>query len=124
MTLNIEWINARKAIEGLYEHLCDISSVEKVRDSETLETMIEMNVTETGIPCRLSFDSKPEAKQGDVTEVTQRVTLFLAPEVHVPEGSRIKVTTPERDFYFKSSGAPGVYRTHQEISLEQVKRWA
>lgn len=55
---------------------------------------------------------------------SQAVKLFIAPEIAVPEGSRIDVTQNGITTSYRQSGTPAVYSSHQEITLELYKRYA
>ena len=75
-------------------------------------------------PCRMSFSSIPTATDGTVSEVSQTVKLFFAPEITVKEGSKIVVTQNGVTTEYKQSGTPALYETHQEINLELFRGWA
>jgi hypothetical protein len=50
--------------------------------------------------------------------------LFLAPEIVVKPGSKLKVTQAGRTECYVRSGEPAVYGSHQEIVLELWKEKA
>lgn len=82
-------------------------------------------------PCKLSFFNN--FKMNDSTKsnlvsaaVFQNVKLFIKPDLVIPEGSEIVVTTHKnnRTLHYKSSGATSMFTDHQEIILEVDKEWA
>lgn len=76
-------------------------------------------------PCRLSFNSKESAKEGDRASIqTQTVKLFLKPERIIEPGSKITVTQNGVTTDYASSGKPVVYETHQEVILELKEKWS
>jgi len=85
----------------------------------------------TDEPCKLSFFNN--FKMNDSTKVNlvsagvfQNIKLFIRPDLVIPEGSKITVTTHDngRTLHYKSSGSPSVFTNHQEIILEVDKEWA
>lgn len=84
----------------------------------------------TDEPCKLSFFNN--FKMNDSTSVGlnaagvfQNIKLFIKPDLVIPEGSRITVTTHTgKTLHYKSSGSPAHFTNHQEIVLEVDKEWA
>lgn len=108
----------RKAVERLYNDTAtiitydntDIDEYGKVRQCENIHK---------SIPCRLSYKGSP-ATSGDVMPVfVQSITLFIAPDIEVPEGAAIDVIRNGTLLHFKSAGVAQRYQSHQEISLER-----
>lgn len=118
-------LQARKAIEFLYEHSCTVIEYVKVKDPVTKQTgMKEMPVLENK-PCKLSFSSTKSTQQTEsANQVTQVIKLFVAPEVEIKEGSKLIITHNGKVSEYKNSGVPSVYPTHQEIVLELFKGWS
>ena len=85
----------------------------------------------TNEPCKLSFFNN--FKMNDSTKanlvsaaVFQNIKLFIKPDLDIPEGSKVTVTTHKNGkvLHYKSSGATSMFTDHQEIILEVDKEWA
>lgn len=114
----------RAAVESLYKGVCTVYEYREYRRDNGSTGHSETAVF-TDIPCRLSFSAIPQAGQTDTAAaLTQSVKLFTAPEYDIKPGSKITVTQEGRTTDYKSSGAPAVYRSHQEINLELFRGWA
>jgi hypothetical protein len=113
----------RKAIESLYDGLCTIIGNQKVV-AEDGTTEFEEVVVCKDQPCRLSFGSSKTQAGETATGTMQTITLFLAPEIVVPAGSKITVTQNGRTTEYECSNTPEVYSAHQQISLSLKDRWA
>jgi hypothetical protein len=73
-------------------------------------------------PCRLSYSSSGTANQTDtVSNIEQTIKLFIAPEIKIAPGSKLRITQNGVTTDYISSGVPAVYETHQEVSLELEK---
>ena len=118
-------IQAKKAIESLYEHTCTVIEYVKVKDPITkLTGMKEIPVLESW-PCKLSFSNTKSAQQIEAAnQVTQVIKLFIATEITIKQGSKIVVTHNGKVSEYKNSGVPSVFPTHQEITIELFKGWA
>lgn len=119
----IPWAMHREAIEHLYEGVCDIFEYQTVATDHLARR--ELVKTEERVPCRLSFSSSPagELKDG-YTGISQKIKLFLPPEVCVLPGSKIVVTQAGTKTTYQSSGKPAVYPSHQEVELSLWKEMA
>lgn len=109
---------ARSAWESLYEGFCDVYTFTKVYDENTHRTSVERVRTHENVACHCSYGgTTPATITDNVSEISQSITLYLAPEVDIPAGSVIEVTQAGKTTTFEASGTPRVYLTHQEISL-------
>ena len=117
---------ARRAQERLYRDTCTVYEYRDVTDEKSKLIHKEEVAVLEDIACRLSFELLYGVGQTDTgAEVTQRVKLFIQPEVKVPAGCKITATLSGGEiFEFGLSGAPAVYPTHQEIRLEPFKQWS
>ncbi|MGV8153424.1 MAG: hypothetical protein ACLKAO_03850 [Alkaliphilus sp.] len=117
-------VGARKAIESLYSGLCTITEYQPSIDPTTgITSHNEVDVA-ASIKCRLSFKHVPVASEGSpASTATQRIKLFLAPELQVKPGSKITVTQNGVTIEYSRSSEPATYSTHQEIILEVFKGW-
>lgn len=116
------WKQARKAVESRYRGLCDILEKRKVKDEVTKATVLRDTVVLGNQPCRLSYSSSGTANQTDtVSNIEQTIKLFIAPEIKIVPGSKLRITQNGITTDYISSGVPAVYETHQEVSLELEK---
>nr|DAN82094.1 MAG TPA: head closure knob [Caudoviricetes sp.]DAP88913.1 MAG TPA: head closure knob [Caudoviricetes sp.] len=116
------WKQARKAVESRYKGLCDILEKRKVKDEVTKATVLRDTAVLSNQPCRLSYSSSGTANQTDtVSNIEQTIKLFIAPEIKIAPGSKLRITQNGITTDYISSGVPAVYETHQEVSLELEK---
>ena len=113
---------ARWALERLYKDRCDFYLEKSEVNEETGVTETKKVLFKPGIRCRLSFSSTPQNRFNGLDEHVQNtIRLHLSPELEVPTGSVFKILHEGREDFYRSSGVPAVYKTHQEISLELEK---
>lgn len=113
------WKQARKAIEDRYKGLCDILEKRKVKDEVTKATVLRDRVVLSNQPCRLSYSSSGTANQTDtISNIEQTIKVFIAPEIKIAPGSKLRITQNGITTDYISSGVPAVYETHQEVPLE------
>lgn len=116
-------VSVRKALERGYTGTFTVTERKKVVRADHSIGFAEVQ-TVTDIPCRLSFTTSPAAGDGDTATLTQSVKLFCAPEIIVPEGSRITVTQNGVTEEYARSGMVAMYDTHAEYVLEAFRGWA
>jgi len=117
-------INARKALERLYDGAMTVTEYQKVGKGNKTTGFEEVVVLENQ-PCRLSFSSFPATSEMDsAAKVSQLVKVFLAPEIEIKAGSKLTITQNGMTTAYKSSGAPAVYASHQEVQLELFDTWS
>lgn len=111
---------ARQALESTYCDKCSIN--EKVKNKVEGVTSFSDQIVISEQPCKISFESIPTANESDtVAPIQQSVKLFIAPELDIKPGSRIDITHLGVTTFYKRSGKPAVYHTHQEVVLELWK---
>ena len=116
------WKQARKAVESRYKGLCDILEKRKVKDEVTKATVLRDTAVLSNQPCRLSYSSSGTANQTDtVSNIEQTIKLFIAPEIKIAPGSKLRITQNGITTDYISSGVPAVYETHQEVCLKLEK---
>lgn len=113
----------RKAIESLYDGRCTITASQEYTKDNGATGFKSVEIC-TEQPCRLSFGTSKTQEGEAATGTTQTITLFLAPEIVVPAGSKITVTQNGRTTDYECSNTPEVYSLHQQISLSLKDRWA
>lgn len=116
-------VSVRKTLERGYTGTFTVTERKKVVREDHSTGFAEAQ-TVTGQPCRLSFTTSPAAGDGDTATLTQSVKLFCAPEIIVPEGSRITVTQNGVTEEYARSGMVAMYDTHAEYVLEAFRGWA
>ena len=123
--VNKGMIVARNAIESRYQGLCTILEKKKVKDETTKATTLMDMAVLNNQPCRLSYSSSGAANQTDtVSNIEQAIKLFIAPEIKIIPGSKLRITQNGVAADYISSGIPAVYETHQEVCLELEKERA
>lgn len=137
MVLKEKALNAfsplKAAVESLYSGTCTVTATTPTFDESTKQTTNTETILFTNKPCRLSFISAPPSDKlvsfshnlihSDTPRahfVDQQIKLFIDPALDIPPGSKISVTQNGLTQYFKSSGAPAVYSSHQEIELARL----
>lgn len=117
----------RRAIELLYEDMCSVIEYRSIVDEKTHITKQKEVIVYENLPCRISFSDSPatdkagEANKAD--EKQQKVLLFIAPEITINPGSKIKVLRQGKVTDYNCSGVVAVYTSHQEINLKLFERW-
>lgn len=127
----------KSAVESLYFGTCTVTATTPTFDESTKQTTNTDTTLFTNQPCRLSFISAtPSDKLASFSHnlihsdtprahfVDQQIKLFIDPALDIPPGSKISVTQNGLTQYFKSSGAPAVYSSHQEIELIRLDEFA
>lgn len=115
----------QEAIQILWAGRAVITVWEGVLDERTGRTEPVERVTVSGLPCRLSFSTASSTQaDAEAAGVAQSVTLYTAPDVEIPEGSKVTVTQNGVTQDYARSGTPAVYTHHQEVPLELFRRWA
>lgn len=114
---------ARKHIERLYESTCTVYEYTQAYDSIRHCNTSSKAIYAEGVPCHIAYNSKPAAAQSDtVANVSQGITLYLAPDIVINEGSVIVINTYDNVVWYKASGTPAIYHTHQEVSLIHTEK--
>lgn len=117
-------VGTRKAIEKLYTHTCSIVIKEKIKKPDHSTGFDEKKLLEDQ-SCRISFSSISSVNENSNAALKQQsIKLFIAPDINIPEGSKIIVNHDGIESIFSKSGVSALYPTHQEINLELFKGWA
>lgn len=117
-------VKARKAIEELYDHTCNVVVKQEYTKPNHSTGFNEMDII-SDQPCRISFSSVSDTEESTgAAKVVQTVKLFIAPEVKIPPGSKLIIKHDGIESLFSRSGEPATYPTHQEIMLEVWTKWA
>lgn len=127
----------KSAVESLYFGTCTVTATTPTFDESTKQTTNTDTTLFSNQPCRLSFISAPPSDKlvsfsnnlihSDTPRahfVDQQIKLFIDPSLDIPPGSKISVTQNGLTQYFKSSGVPAVYSSHQEIELARLDNFA
>lgn len=115
----------KKAIQSLWDGRATITVREGVLDERTGRTEPVECVTASELPCRISFATvKSTEPDEEAARVAQTVTLYIDPDLVIPEGSKITVTQNQVTADYGRSGKAAVYTDHQEVPLELWEGWA
>lgn len=122
----------KAAVESLYFGTCTVTATTPTFDESTKQTTNTETILFTNQPCRLSFISAPPSDKltpfshntPRAHYANQQIKLFIDPSLDIPPGSKISVTQNGVTSLFKSSGAPAVYSSHQEIELVRLDEFA
>ena len=113
-------IGQREAIESMYIDTCDIIQHVSVKDPVTKRVTMSEEVVHSNVPCKLSIKNIATSSDSNTaSSAVQLTTIFMAPELDIPAGSKLLVTHYGRKFKYESSGYPAIYSSHQEIKLER-----
>lgn len=117
-------VRHRKAIEKLYDSICDVVIAEEYQMPNGVTAFRDV-VKYTKQPCRISQSNTSAANNNYVvSEYGKTVDLYIAPELDIPAGSKIIATFNDVVTEYKFAGAAARYATYQKIQLEFVGRWA
>lgn len=115
----------QSAIESLYCGTMDVIERRGVKDENTKITAFEEVIIMENIPCRISFSGFPENEQSvGAAEKSQSIRLFCAPDIDIPEGSKIAISQHGVTQNYMRSGTAAVYKHHREYNLVLFERWA
>ena len=118
----------RRAIEGLYEDICDVFGYIPVQAGAITE--LDNEPLYAGIICGLSVATQSPASQSPAqADIELNVKLFLPPELDIPAGCSFVVRRFARvpnavaiEYHYTASGVPMRYSTHQEVMLLERRR--
>lgn len=115
---------AKQAVEALYEDECTVTAFVPTINEETGVTEPVETVLYENIPCRISFDANTAAADSEAPAIDRDATLFIAPDVDIPAGSKISITRQGMTTDYHRSGVAAMYATHQEIKLKLYEEYA
>lgn len=115
----------KKAIQSLWCGRATVTVLDGELNPANGRTEPKERVAVSDAPCRISHATvKSTEPSEEAALVAQTVTLYIAPSVDIPEGSKITVTQNGVTRDYERSGKPAVYSCHQEVPLELFKGWA
>lgn len=118
-------MNGREVVERQYKDRCSVIEFQPVTDAETNIAKDKEVVVLEGQKCKLCFKSVRSVSEGDAAKLLQTVSLHIAPDIIINEGSKVVVTMQTgQTFGYSRSGIPAVYPSHQEVPLEAFRGWA
>lgn len=123
-------VRAGQVLRTLWQDRCTIQIMTEYTKPNSAKGKRLVTLTEDE-PCKLSYFNgvhvnSPSSDTPLAAQVVQRAKLFVRPDLDIPAGSRITVTTHTNGIvlYFENSGIPAYFTNHQEISLEARQKWA
>lgn len=76
------------------------------------------------IPCRLSYERKTQAAQGNYGNVDQEIVMYCNPKYAISPGAKIVITQAGNTQEYECAGLKAMYVSHQEIRLEAFRKRA
>lgn len=117
----IDFIQHRKVIEQYYQDRATIYESKRMPDAKTGASVMKKTVLYENVPCHLDWGTSTTMMTAKETKAEQNISVLLAPELIVPTGSMMEITTQAgRTHTFKASTLANVVPSHQEIGLELV----
>ena len=108
----------RSAIETLYLDKATIIEYREVFNPDDCSTGIEEFVLCENQPCKVSYESTKEARDGSPVDGLYLIAkLFISNDIEIKAGSKIIVTRNGEDTVYRNSGEPARYYNHQEIKI-------
>lgn len=109
----------KKAIQSLWTGRATITVLDGTLNPANGRTEQTERITMRNQPCRVSYRAvKSTEPNQEAASVAQSITLYIAPDLDIPEGSKITVTQNGVTSDYGRSGKPAVYSCHQEVPLE------
>ncbi|MBQ6163698.1 MAG: hypothetical protein IK118_05290 [Clostridia bacterium] len=110
-----------RAIRVLFTDTCNIFAREKSRREDGV-TVFDDACVLAGVPCRLSYDTYPAAKQNNRTaHVTGGAVVFLPAGIEVAPGSVFELARDGKIIRLKASGIAKYYPGHVEITVKPAE---
>ena len=117
----IDFMQHRKVIEQYYQDKATIYETKRVADTKTWASAQKKVILYENVPCHLDWGTSTTMMTAKVTKAEQNISVLLAPELIIPTGSMMEITTQAgRTHTFKASTLASVVPSHQEIGLELV----
>ena len=117
----IDFVQHRKVIEQYYQDRATIYESKRMPDAKTGASVMKKTVLYENVPCHLDWGTSTTMMTAKETKAEQNISVLLAPELIVPTGSMMEITTQAgRTHTFKASTLASVVPSHQEIGLELV----
>lgn len=112
----------RKLLESTYDGTMTVLGTRK--ETVNGETVVTPDaVLHENIPCALSFSGTPDSKtDANSGQISYQATIYCAPELNIPAGSRILVRQYGAEYRLKYSGESAVYPTHRQLSAVREAR--
>ena len=115
----------KAAVQRLWTGKATVTVREGVLNEANGRTEPVERVLVEGAACRISHKTVTATEPSEeAAKTVQTVTLYIAPSVDIPEGSKITVTQNKVTRDYERSGTPAVYTVHQEVPLELWEGWA
>ena len=122
-------VNAGTALRALWKDRCTIQVTVEYTKPNKAKGKRFVTLAENE-PCKLSYFNNVRVNSPSVdtpmaAQVFQQAKLFIRPDLDIPAGCRITVTTHTNNIvlYFANSGVPSYFTNHQEILLEVKQKW-
>lgn len=104
-------------LERLFDGVCDVIEFNEEIDEFGITQFSEKVVFEN-IPCRISYKKVNSGVKGKASDyVTQMVTLIVAKEIDIKNGSVVRVFQNGKEIFYQKTGEAAVYGSHREIDM-------
>lgn len=110
--------SARKAIEKLYTHKCDIYENRSVFNAERFRNEMQKILTHENVPCRVSFITQNTQTDDNVSKIDNLVKLFISPEIIIEPAASVAANVDGNKIYMVLATSPAIYKTHREYILK------
>lgn len=118
-------MNGQDIVQRQYKDRCSVIEFVPVTDPETNITKEKEVIVLERQKCKLCFKSVRSVSEGDAAKLLQTVSLHIAADIIINEGSKVVVTMQTgQTFEYSRSGIPAIYPSHQEVPLEAFRGWA
>nr|DAI96711.1 MAG TPA: head closure knob [Caudoviricetes sp.] len=118
-------MNGQDIVQRQYKDRCSVIEFVPVTDLETNITKEKEVIVLEDQKCKLCFKTVRSVGEGDTAKLLQTVSLHIAPDITIKEGSKVVVSLQTgQTFEYSRSGIPAIYPSHQEVPLEAFRGWA
>lgn len=113
------------AMRRLWTGRASITVYDGIFNPANGRTELVERVAASDVPCRISYSTaKRTEPYVEAALVSQLATLHIAPDLDIPEGSKVTVTQNGVTRDYARSGKPAIYTCHQEVPLKLCREWA
>ncbi len=105
-------------MQSMWKHKCTVIVYENIRDPKTGITRVSEKILHNDVPCHLrNHYYLKDATDEKISDISQRVSVFVDIEIDVPEGAKVIVNKGNFSRTFEYAGLAVVYDYHKEIPL-------
>ncbi len=110
-----------RALQTLFTDRCSVFVRQSARRGDGVSVFTETCIL-AALPCRISYDTYPAAKQNNRTaHTTGGAVLFFPAGTQIPAGSSFEIERDGRIIRLKASGLAKYYPGHVEITAKPAE---